>query len=78
MFRGFFGQEGKLEGWELDACGDCWVSDGCLVDLNDSPAAIDAYMYRCVLTIYLTGGTWREGKLIPEFQETLINWFCCY
>ncbi|KAJ8770077.1 hypothetical protein K2173_010122 [Erythroxylum novogranatense] len=39
-------QEGRLEGWELDSCGDCWVSDGCLVDSNDSPAAIDAYMYR--------------------------------
>ncbi|EXB62021.1 hypothetical protein L484_002693 [Morus notabilis] len=39
-------EEGKLEGWELDACGDCWVSEGCLVDLNDTPAAIDAHMYR--------------------------------
>ncbi|KAK4763446.1 hypothetical protein SAY87_012884 [Trapa incisa] len=39
-------EDGKLEGWELDACGDCSVSDGCLVELNDSPAAIDAYMYR--------------------------------
>ncbi|KAJ9135766.1 hypothetical protein P3X46_032909 [Hevea brasiliensis] len=40
-------EEGKLEGWELDSCGDCWVSDGCLVDTNDTPAAVDAYMYRC-------------------------------
>ncbi|KAJ9135765.1 hypothetical protein P3X46_032909 [Hevea brasiliensis] len=39
-------EEGKLEGWELDSCGDCWVSDGCLVDTNDTPAAVDAYMYR--------------------------------
>lgn len=39
-------QEGELKGWELDACGDCWVSEGCLVDSNDSPAAIDAHMYR--------------------------------
>ncbi|KAF3432162.1 hypothetical protein FNV43_RR26901 [Rhamnella rubrinervis] len=39
-------EEGKLEGWELDTCGDCWVSEGCLVDLNDTPAAIDAHMYR--------------------------------
>ncbi|XP_052204292.1 uncharacterized protein LOC127809498 [Diospyros lotus] len=39
-------QEGKLPGWELDSCGDCWVSDGCLVDSDDAPAAIDAHMYR--------------------------------
>ncbi|GER39190.1 phosphoglucosamine mutase [Striga asiatica] len=39
-------EQGKLEGWELDSCGDCWVSEGCLVDSNNSPAAIDAYMYR--------------------------------
>ncbi|KAL5760995.1 hypothetical protein ACOSQ2_019833 [Xanthoceras sorbifolium] len=39
-------EEGRLHGWELDACGDCWVSEGCLVDSNDSPAAIDARMYR--------------------------------
>ncbi|KAM6562081.1 hypothetical protein CsatB_022079 [Cannabis sativa] len=44
-FRQFI-EEGKLEGWELDACGDCWVSEGCLVDSNDDPAAIDAHMYR--------------------------------
>ncbi|KAJ9708452.1 hypothetical protein PVL29_000475 [Vitis rotundifolia] len=44
-FRNYI-EEGKLEGWELDSCGDCWVSEGCLVDLNDTPAAIDAYMYR--------------------------------
>ncbi|XP_012072246.1 phosphomannomutase/phosphoglucomutase isoform X1 [Jatropha curcas] len=44
-FRSYI-EEGKLEGWELDACGDCWVSDGCLVDSNDTPAAVDAYMYR--------------------------------
>ncbi|KAL9259840.1 hypothetical protein AKJ16_DCAP01131 [Drosera capensis] len=44
-FRAFV-QEGKIEGWELDSCGDCWVSDGCLVDLIDSPAPIDAHMYR--------------------------------
>ncbi|XP_009605895.1 uncharacterized protein [Nicotiana tomentosiformis] len=39
-------EQGSLPGWELDACGDCWVSDGCLVDTNDDPAAIDAFMYR--------------------------------
>ncbi|PHT34227.1 hypothetical protein CQW23_26027 [Capsicum baccatum] len=39
-------EQGYLPGWELDACGDCWVSDGCLVDTSDDPAAIDAYMYR--------------------------------
>ncbi|OAY25260.1 phosphomannomutase/phosphoglucomutase [Manihot esculenta] len=44
-FRSYI-EEGKLEGWELDACGDCWVSDGCLVDSNETPAAVDAYMYR--------------------------------
>lgn len=42
----FFIEEGRLEGWELDGCGDCWVTDGCLVDSNETPAAIDAYMYR--------------------------------
>ncbi|KAK6931016.1 Alpha-D-phosphohexomutase, alpha/beta/alpha domain III [Dillenia turbinata] len=44
-FRNYI-EEGKLQGWELDFCGDCWVSDGCLVDSNDTPAAVDAYMYR--------------------------------
>jgi len=39
-------QEGRLKGWELDSCGDCWVSEGCLVDTNDTPAPIDAQMYR--------------------------------
>ncbi|KAK1380615.1 Phosphoglucomutase (alpha-D-glucose-1,6-bisphosphate-dependent) [Heracleum sosnowskyi] len=39
-------KEGKLGGWELDSCGDCWVSDGCLVDATDSPTVIDAHMYR--------------------------------
>ncbi|KAK9091596.1 hypothetical protein Sjap_024773 [Stephania japonica] len=39
-------EEGRLEGWELDSCGDCWVSEGCLVDSNDVPFAIDAHMYR--------------------------------
>ncbi|XP_065615937.1 uncharacterized protein LOC111998489 isoform X2 [Quercus suber] len=38
-------EEGQLKGWELDSCGDCWVSEGCLVDSNDTPAAIDAHMY---------------------------------
>ncbi|KAJ6838724.1 uncharacterized protein M6B38_318875 [Iris pallida] len=37
---------GQLQGWELDTCGDCWVSEGCLVDSNDSPFAVDAQMYR--------------------------------
>ncbi|XP_076904336.1 uncharacterized protein LOC143559740 [Bidens hawaiensis] len=39
-------EEGRLAGWELDSCGDCWVSDGCLVDSNDTPAPVDAQMYR--------------------------------
>ncbi|XP_038702177.1 phosphomannomutase/phosphoglucomutase [Tripterygium wilfordii] len=39
-------EEGRLEGWELDSCGDCWVSEGCLVDSNDSALAVDAHMYR--------------------------------
>ncbi|KAG2253863.1 hypothetical protein Bca52824_083999 [Brassica carinata] len=38
-------EEGKLEGWELDSCGEYWVSEGCLVDSNDHPSAIDAHMY---------------------------------
>ncbi|KAG6405547.1 hypothetical protein SASPL_133137 [Salvia splendens] len=44
-FRNYIG-EGKLEGWELDSCGDCWVSDGCLVDSNEAAFAIDTHMYR--------------------------------
>ncbi|KAK6146769.1 hypothetical protein DH2020_020638 [Rehmannia glutinosa] len=44
-FRNYL-EQGRLEGWELDSCGDCWVSEGCLVDSNDTPAAIDAHMYR--------------------------------
>ncbi|XP_028758933.1 uncharacterized protein LOC114717876 [Neltuma alba] len=44
-FRNYI-QEGRLKGWELDSCGDCWVSDGCLVDTDDTPTAIDAHMYR--------------------------------
>ncbi|KAL3582245.1 hypothetical protein D5086_016577 [Populus alba] len=44
-FRSFV-EEGRIEGWELDSCGDCWVADGCLVDSNDDPAAVDAHMYR--------------------------------
>uniref|UniRef100_A0A0E0PXY3 phosphoglucomutase (alpha-D-glucose-1,6-bisphosphate-dependent) n=1 Tax=Oryza rufipogon TaxID=4529 RepID=A0A0E0PXY3_ORYRU len=39
-------QEGKLNGWVLDDCGDCSVSQGCLVDTNDDPFDVDAYMYR--------------------------------
>ncbi|KAF0916898.1 hypothetical protein E2562_015075, partial [Oryza meyeriana var. granulata] len=39
-------QEGKLNGWVLDDCGDCSVSQGCLVDTNDHPIDVDAYMYR--------------------------------
>ncbi|KAJ4973898.1 hypothetical protein NE237_007072 [Protea cynaroides] len=44
-FRNYV-EEGWLTGWEFDTCGDCWVSEGCLVDTNDAPAAIDARMYR--------------------------------
>ncbi|QCD82928.1 uncharacterized protein LOC114176962 [Vigna unguiculata] len=44
-FRNYI-EEGRLSGWELDSCGDCWVSEGCLVDTNDDPAPIDAQMYR--------------------------------
>ncbi|KAM1942066.1 hypothetical protein ACFX15_010585 [Malus domestica] len=41
--------EGRLEGWELDLCGDCWVSEECLVDSNVAAAAVDAHMYRAKL-----------------------------
>ncbi|XP_051145562.1 uncharacterized protein LOC127261305 [Andrographis paniculata] len=44
-FRSYI-EQGKLAGWELDYCGDCWVSEGCLVDSNDHPAPVDAHMYR--------------------------------
>ncbi|KAL2344724.1 hypothetical protein Fmac_006009 [Flemingia macrophylla] len=44
-FRNYI-EEGRLKGWELDSCGDCWVSEGCLVDTNDTPAPVDASMYR--------------------------------
>ncbi|XP_055802303.1 uncharacterized protein LOC129871415 [Solanum dulcamara] len=44
-FKTYIEQE-SLPGWELDACGDCWVSDGCLVDTSFDPTPIDAYMYR--------------------------------
>ncbi|KAG5531472.1 hypothetical protein RHGRI_026181 [Rhododendron griersonianum] len=44
-FRNYI-EEGRLPGWELDFCGECWVSEGCLVDSNDAPAAVDAHMYR--------------------------------
>ncbi|OWM64005.1 hypothetical protein CDL15_Pgr006375 [Punica granatum] len=53
-FRNYI-EEGKLEGWELDACGDCWVSEGCLVDSNDIPAAIDAHMYRAKVSDGVNG-----------------------
>ncbi|CAN7040541.1 unnamed protein product [Brassica rapa subsp. trilocularis] len=39
-------EEGKLKGWELDSCGECWVIEGCIVDSNDHQSAIDAHMYR--------------------------------
>ena len=39
-------QEGRLERWEVDSCGDCWVSDGCLADSNDGPPPFEAHMYR--------------------------------
>ncbi|OMO99737.1 Alpha-D-phosphohexomutase superfamily [Corchorus olitorius] len=45
-FRSYV-EEGQIDGWELDSCGDCYVRDGCLVDLNDRPTAVDAHMYRC-------------------------------
>ncbi|XP_020223055.1 uncharacterized protein LOC109805410 [Cajanus cajan] len=44
-FRNYI-EEGRIKGWELDSCGDCWVSEGCLVDTNDTPAPVDARMYR--------------------------------
>ncbi|XP_073301469.1 uncharacterized protein [Primulina huaijiensis] len=44
-FRNYI-EEGRLEGFALDSCGDCWVSEGCLVDSNDTPLPIDAHMYR--------------------------------
>ncbi|KAL6839600.1 hypothetical protein ACP4OV_030539 [Aristida adscensionis] len=42
-------QDGKLSGWMLDDCGDCSVEEGCLVDTNDNPIDVDAYMYRAKL-----------------------------
>ncbi|CAL5047799.1 unnamed protein product [Urochloa decumbens] len=43
-------QEDKLSaGWVLDDCGDCSVGEGCLVDTNDHPIDVDAYMYRAKL-----------------------------
>ncbi|KAF8772554.1 hypothetical protein HU200_005511 [Digitaria exilis] len=39
----------KLSGWVLDDCGDCSVGEGCLVDTNDQPIDVDAYMYRAKL-----------------------------
>ncbi|CAL5338937.1 unnamed protein product [Camellia sinensis] len=45
VFRNYV-EEGRIPGWELDSCGDCWVTEGCLVDSNDEPTAIDAHMYR--------------------------------
>ncbi|XP_021727288.1 uncharacterized protein LOC110694424 [Chenopodium quinoa] len=39
-------EDDKIVGWVLDSCGDCWVGEGCLVDLNENPTAIDAHMYR--------------------------------
>ncbi|CAL5399995.1 unnamed protein product [Camellia sinensis] len=45
VFRNFV-EDGRIPGWELDSCGDCWVTEGCLVDSNDEPTAIDAHMYR--------------------------------
>ncbi|CAI9785455.1 unnamed protein product [Fraxinus pennsylvanica] len=48
-FRDYI-EQGRIPGWELDSCGDCWVSEGCLVDSNDAPAAIDAHMYRAKVT----------------------------
>ncbi|KAK4264015.1 hypothetical protein QN277_029357 [Acacia crassicarpa] len=53
-FRNYI-EEGRLKGWELDSCGDCWVSDGCLVDTNDTPTAIDAHMYRAKVRDEETG-----------------------
>ncbi|KAH9619786.1 hypothetical protein KSS87_006626 [Heliosperma pusillum] len=44
-FRRYVEDE-RIKGWELDSCGDCWIGEGCLVDLNDSPTPVDAYMYR--------------------------------
>ncbi|KAI8021243.1 Phosphomannomutase/phosphoglucomutase [Camellia lanceoleosa] len=45
VFRNYV-EDGRIPGWELDSCGDCWVTEGCLVDSNDEPTAIDAHMYR--------------------------------
>lgn len=50
-------QDGKLNGWVLDDCGDCSVGQGCLVDTNDHPIDVDAYMYR--------------AKFYDEFQREL-------
>ncbi|XP_047311207.1 phosphomannomutase/phosphoglucomutase [Impatiens glandulifera] len=53
-FRNYI-EQGRIPGWELDSCGDCWVSEGCLVDSNDSPAAIDAHMYRAKVSDEING-----------------------
>lgn len=58
-FRKFI-VDGHIPGWKLDSCGEnCWISDGCLVDFDDTLAPgwsqneingetpdIDAHMYR--------------------------------
>lgn len=58
-FRKFI-VDGHIPGWKLDSCGEnCWITDGCLVDFDDTLAPgwsqneingetpdIDAHMYR--------------------------------
>ncbi|WZY76589.1 hypothetical protein YC2023_022973 [Brassica napus] len=59
-------EEGKLKGWELDSCGECWVIEGCIVDSNDHQSAIDAHMYRCVLS----------GKVKSTLGYTALKFAC--
>lgn len=74
-------QEGRLEGWELDACGDCWVSDGCLVDSNDTPTPVDAQMYRAKVSDEENGQYgWlhirqsiHNPNIAVNMQSTMIN-----
>ncbi|KAG8075749.1 hypothetical protein GUJ93_ZPchr0006g42465 [Zizania palustris] len=53
-------QEGRLNGWALDDCGDFSVSQGCLVDTSDHPIDVDAYMYR--------------AKFVDEFKGNKLGW----
>jgi hypothetical protein len=51
----------------LDDCGDCSVDQGCLVDNNDHPIDVDAYMYR-----YAAGCT-PEFVFFPDLTPFVNN-----